>query len=350
MTNFADENIFRPLAMNNTHFHDDNDMIVANRASGYTPVDDHYEISMTQLEMIGDGGIFTTVEDMAIWADNFTTNKIGSQEFTSTMQKRGILNNGDTIDYALGLSVTSYKDRAIVRHGGAFVGFRAEMTRFPDDGIAVVVLANRSDGRPSQRANQIADILFYDIPEVSEKEVAIEPEDKPYSPSIEELNSYVGSYWSDKNLEYQNILLKNDTLYSGNYVLIPAAPGEFKLEVASTVKLIFTSDMVTLRIPGREPQSYTSFEHPEFDKENLGKIAGSYYSPELQVYYRLELKGDELMLHINDQEISPLIRGKGDVLLNEQVGTFEFVNSGGDIDGFVLKAGRVKNLRFVKKN
>ena len=102
-------------------------------------------------------------------------------------------------------------------------------------------------------------------------------------------------------------------------------------------------------IPGREPQSYTSFEHPEFDKENLAKIAGSYYSPELQVYYRLELKGDELMLHVNDQEMSPLIRGKGDVFVNDEIGTFEFSRSGGKITGFRLKAGRVKNLKFEKK-
>lgn len=345
MAIYAEEHIFKPLAMANTHFHDNNNMIVANRASGYTPVDDYYEISMTQLEMIGDGGIFTTVEDMAKWADNFTTHKVGSQEFTNTMQTRGVLNNGDTIEYALGLTVTSYKGRAVVRHGGAFVGFRAELVRFPEEGLAVVVLANRSDGRPSPRANQIADILFADTPGTSENEAAV----KPYSPSVDELSSYVGSYWSDENMEYQNILLKNDTLYTGNYMLIPAAPGEFQLEVAPSVKLIFASNMVTLMVPGREPQSYTSFEQPVADMANITRISGIYYSSELQVYYKIELEGEELMLLINDDEISPLIRGKGEVFVNEEMGTFEFSRSGGEITGFRLKAGRVKNLKFEKK-
>ena len=45
--------------MSATHFHNDHTQIVKNRASGYMPTgEDTYEISMTTLDMIGDGGIF----------------------------------------------------------------------------------------------------------------------------------------------------------------------------------------------------------------------------------------------------------------------------------------------------
>ena len=65
MADFAKKEIFEPLGMANTHFHNDHNLIVKNRAVGYMPkVDNDYRISMTTLNMIGDGGIFTTINDM----------------------------------------------------------------------------------------------------------------------------------------------------------------------------------------------------------------------------------------------------------------------------------------------
>ena len=72
MAEFASQEIFTPLGMKNTHFHDHHTEIVPNRASGYTPEDeDNYSISMTTLDMIGDGGIFTSIEDIKLWDDAY---------------------------------------------------------------------------------------------------------------------------------------------------------------------------------------------------------------------------------------------------------------------------------------
>ena len=58
------------LKLNNTHFHNDHTQIVKNRASGYVPSGkDTYRISMTTLDMIGDGGIFTSINDIKKWDD-----------------------------------------------------------------------------------------------------------------------------------------------------------------------------------------------------------------------------------------------------------------------------------------
>ncbi|MFB3126207.1 MAG: serine hydrolase domain-containing protein, partial [Candidatus Acidiferrales bacterium] len=60
---YAAEKIFGPLGMQNTHLHDDHTLIVQSRASGYSPrKDGDYQINMTTLGMVGDGGVFTTVE------------------------------------------------------------------------------------------------------------------------------------------------------------------------------------------------------------------------------------------------------------------------------------------------
>ena len=64
MAAFAKQEIFEPLGMKNTHFHNDNNRIVKNRASGYAPLGDgRHELSMTKLEMIGDGGVLTSIDD-----------------------------------------------------------------------------------------------------------------------------------------------------------------------------------------------------------------------------------------------------------------------------------------------
>lgn len=349
MAKFALENIFEPLKMNNTHFHDNNAQVVLNRATGYTPVDNHFEISMTQLEMIGDGGIFTTVEDMAKWIDNFSSHKVGSSKFTNTMQTRAILNNGDTLKYALGLNITKYKDKLAIRHGGAFVGFRAEMIRFPTDDLAIIVLANRSDAQPSQQANKIADILFNNVNQTN-KEIKIKNKNTPLTLSTKELSSYVGTYWNDKRLESKSITLKKDTLYISNYALLPTGLRKFNLVVSPTTEVSFTDKKISIKSSDRKPREYTFYKPVVYEKSELKEFIGNYYNKELQVYYHLQIKDEELMLKIGDKEILSLSPTVQNIFLNNRIGVFEFVKTNNKISGFILTSGRVKNLRFDKKS
>ncbi|MCZ6507034.1 MAG: serine hydrolase, partial [Acidobacteria bacterium] len=101
---YAEARIFSPLAMNDTHFHDDHAEIVPNRASGYRPTEGGaFRISMTTLPMVGDGGVFTSVEDLTRWDRNFYTPVVGGSAFVEQMLERGVLNDGTVLDYALGL-------------------------------------------------------------------------------------------------------------------------------------------------------------------------------------------------------------------------------------------------------
>ncbi len=69
---FAKKYIFDLLGMNSTHFHDDPNMIVKNRAYGYSPKKDGgYRLDILRLKVIGDLGVFTTIEDFLKWDQNF---------------------------------------------------------------------------------------------------------------------------------------------------------------------------------------------------------------------------------------------------------------------------------------
>ncbi|MBL4569275.1 MAG: beta-lactamase family protein [Flavobacteriaceae bacterium] len=156
MADFAQKEIFEPLGMNNTHFHNDHTQIVKNRASGYVPNGkDNYKISMTTLDMIGDGGIFTTINDIKKWDDAYYSSNVLKKEFWNVMTQQGVLNNGEVISYASGLGIGKYKGLKTIRHGGAFVGFRADLLRFPEQRLSIAIFANRGDASPSRMANKL---------------------------------------------------------------------------------------------------------------------------------------------------------------------------------------------------
>lgn len=174
---FAGEHIFRPLGMRHTHFHDDHRFIVKNRADGYRKTGDGgFEISKTTLEMVGDGGVFTSVEDLYSWDQNFYDNKLGKggPELIEQLLTPGSLNGGEKLTYAFGLEVIDYKGLRKVAHGGAFVGYRAELIRFPDEKLSVICLCNLAQTNPRRLAQQVADVYLADkLKESSEAKVEV---------------------------------------------------------------------------------------------------------------------------------------------------------------------------------
>jgi CubicO group peptidase (beta-lactamase class C family) len=135
---FTQEQIFEPLGMRDTHFHDDHQRIVVNRAYAYAP-DSVYglRISIPDFAIVGASSLFTTVEDLAKWDRDFYTGQVGGPEVIEQLQTRGVLNNGEKIDYAFGLSHGTYRGLHTVGHGGADAGYRSDFLRLPDQEFSV---------------------------------------------------------------------------------------------------------------------------------------------------------------------------------------------------------------------
>ena len=83
--------------MTHSHYHDDRNHIVSDRATGYAPTGEGFRISVTQLEMVGDGGVFTTVEDLVHWVRNFDEPRLGGAPFLETIHMRGRLTSGEEL-------------------------------------------------------------------------------------------------------------------------------------------------------------------------------------------------------------------------------------------------------------
>ena len=205
---FAETHLFAPLGMTDTHFHDDHNEIVARRAIGYSPAEGGFRINVTTLDMVGDGGLFTSVEDWVAWDRNLETGAVGGgADWVALMHRRGVLNSGDTIPYAFGISHGEHRGLATVGHGGSWVGYRTAMTRYPETGYSFVALCNRSRINPTRLIAAMAEVYLEDRmapvedPGDPEEETpapapADEPEEAAPSEAITGRDRYAGSFYS----------------------------------------------------------------------------------------------------------------------------------------------------------
>ena len=90
LAEFAKENIFEPLGMDSTHFHDRHGHVVRGRAMGYSPNENgELELDISKNDCVGDGGVFTTVRDMLRWDSNFYDEQLtDGQSFNAVMQTK----------------------------------------------------------------------------------------------------------------------------------------------------------------------------------------------------------------------------------------------------------------------
>ncbi|PIU20690.1 MAG: penicillin-binding protein, partial [Elusimicrobia bacterium CG08_land_8_20_14_0_20_59_10] len=104
----------------------------------------------------------TTVEDLFFWDQNFYYNKLagGGQKLIEKVTATGHLNNGLELNYAHGLFLGTYRGLKTITHGGAWIGYRTEIVRFPQKNFSVICLSNFSQATPARIAWQISDICL----------------------------------------------------------------------------------------------------------------------------------------------------------------------------------------------
>jgi hypothetical protein len=346
LSQFADENIFKPLGMTHTRFYDDHSVVVPGRVPAYEPrKDGGFRIDWsTNFDKIGDGGLMSSVEDLLLWDRNFYDNKLGKGTLLKEMQTPGVLNNGKKIEYALGLEISTYRGLPIVEHGGALFGYRTELLRFPQQKFSVITLCNVGTSNPRRLANQVADIYLAD-------KLAPEPASSPAA----NVDSQALTGW------YRDLNSHSVVLVSGSKEGLNVFGTQFKATDATH----FTANgdraeivvehrpnsvtRLTLSLQDSVPQILESYEPLKESEEKFAQYEGTYTSVELEATYRLAVKDGKLTLASSWQpaaELQPTIR-------DEFEGPFGTAivfrrDAAGQIIGCDLFAGRVRNISFTK--
>ena len=210
---FAAERIFAPLGMSHTFFLDRHAEIVPGKAGSYAPGGraGGFRLALANWEQTGDGGVQTTVEDLLRWENNFSSGAVGGSSALRELETTGVLNDGKPISYALGLVVDNYRGLSRVSHGGSWAGFRAQLTRFPAQHLAISVLCNVSNAGPAQLAQRVAEALLADAFSAP-MPTAPAPGPAGAAQPDRPLADYVGRYYSAELLADWTIWQAGDSL------------------------------------------------------------------------------------------------------------------------------------------
>lgn len=358
---FARENIFSPLGMANTQFYDDNRDLVKNRVFSYMPDGDGFDNLIMRFDLVGSGGVYSSVEDLFLWDQNFYDNKLGKggQALIDKMQTEGTLNNGESAGYAFALNIGDYKGLKTVSHGGALAGYRAQLLRFPDERFSVILLANRGDANPTEKCYRVADILlkdrFRDVPE----EVVEAGESAPGDGTPPEFSpgEMTGSYEVQPGALLE-VALKNDSLHvtqswnGAAYNIVHRSGNSYRIPGEDGVEFIFSdlqggsTRLLTVLQNGRETEC-RRLDREQTDPVPLDSYTGDYYSEEIDATYHLFSEDGKLKLRIGVSEPREMEYYQPDQF-TAGGWLMRFLRENGALTGFLMDAGRVQNLRFTR--
>lgn len=173
----AAKEIFDPLGMNNSFFNDDVNLPFKNRADAYTPIDDEsdkYKINVTNLSWVGDGGVYTSLNDFIKWDENFYENKLGMggqsliQTMEMTFEETKVSKRNQKMDkekenentYAFAQNLAYYNGYKRWSHSGSWVGWLAHYARFPELRFSTVVFCNTNEIDATIISDKVVDIYF----------------------------------------------------------------------------------------------------------------------------------------------------------------------------------------------
>jgi CubicO group peptidase (beta-lactamase class C family) len=355
---FADANIFKPLGMTSTHFHDDHSMIVKGRTSAYQrQKGGGLKVSIPVFDTYGATSLFTTVEDLAKWDQNFIDKKVGGEAAINQMLTVGVLNDGKNLNYAFGLSLSQYKGLNTVGHGGADAGYRADYLRFPEQHFAVVCLCNVSNADPGGNTRKVADIYLAGLLKSPPPKPGASASTGSYKATDQELQRKAGIYRDPLTEDTIKLEFRDGKLIAvigPGFQLVPTSATDFTV-ISAPVKVTFeispdgsTRRMLVHEEGSPKPRVLDLVNAPA--PIALVQYAGRYYSSELDTSYTFVVKEGKLVLQRKKFEDSTLTPVGGDSFTDPDLGTIRFTRDPNNVvTGFELNAGRVRHLKFARQ-
>jgi CubicO group peptidase (beta-lactamase class C family) len=358
---FTDSAIFRPLGMNDTHFHDDYTEIVTNRSYSYRRKDSmHYSNSILSYSNAGATSLFTNIKDMSKWIMNFYDHKVGDQKDIDQLTQKGKLSNGKELSYALGIVSNTYNGWKQFSHGGGDAGYRTYLTVFPDLKMGIAVFSNLGDFDPGDKAYDIASLFIKDTAKhtVVDKPAKTDSSKAVLKDTIT-IKKFAGSYISDDGMQ-TSFRLSNSKLYADafgqSFLLLKKDKDTFSLFVDPNVKLSFSNKAgdtsVFVAFSSDEKHFLKKYIADTSQPEQLLQTyTGTYYCPELDCKYGITLKDHHLVLTNDKYNDSRLNLVGADHLTNDLwwMSHLKVIrNDKNDITGFEVNNGRIMHLRFNK--
>jgi len=369
--------VLHPMGMRGSFVSDARPRATTDRALGHIPVGRSARVQFPSSQTIGGDNVYASVEDLARWDRNFTTPTVGGPAIIARMVGRPQLANGDTIPYAYGLRLDTYRGLRTIERGGHSDGTRTIIMRFRDHGFTVSALCNADHLDSKKLAEEVADIYLSDRMSPARS--------RPEAPVAVPLPAaavarYAGSYrpvdqpWNVASIVMRNGVLSevvfNDATDDTLFTMTPTGDARF-FEIGTTGNV----GMFTFRSPraGASPRLEVSWNGgPTEMLERVGdaarwrpspttlrEYAGTWFSQDLDVGWQLELRGQRLVLRRrgqNDLSLRPVARDlfvRGFGRLGETPAQLQFHRDGtGKLTHLTVSTppgeDSVRRLRFVR--
>ncbi len=359
-SNFITKEIFEPLGMTNSVF-DIQGTIIKNKAQGYFSHQGKFINSPANYAHTLVTDLYTTVEDMCLWAKELESPKIGNENIIKKFDGLSIINKKRVREenmalYTGGHRFWNFRGTKKLYHTDVSGGYASKLIRYPDYNLAVVIMGN--DGAYNGYAGTGASALF--IEDFLESR-SIEPTKFVSKKlSAKQLAKFEGNYWDINNYSTRKIHVVNDTLRyhrgPGNEsALVPLSKDSFQMITSIEVIAKFDSktDPKKVSIIVGDNTSHLVRYNPKANwTKSLNQYAGTYYAKALNTSYSLTVKEGKLLL--NHQRISPVQLDPK--IPNVFTGNRRHFSSlafkkdkNGNITGFQLSANGINDIWFKKE-
>ncbi len=335
---YSEEMIFRPLGMTHTGWRDDFRRLVPNRALAYGKRDNGSWALQTPIEnIIGAGGLLTTVGDLLLWNENFEHAKVGGPEFVKAQQTPAVLKSGKTIAYAAGLTINQFDGLREVSHSGATGGYRTWLGRYPEQHLSVAVLCNSAAASTTELGRETARLWLG---------TTAAPLAQPYPVAAEQLSSRQGLYRKLRDNTTVEATYREGKFLLGTTELTPTSADEFVTRGGATYT--FTGSRLRVSTPNGDIQ-YERVEKWRPVAAELASYSGSYSSPETNSSLEVRAEGSGLSYRVGvlpRVKLTPTFR---DSFSSPNGASVTFVrDTNGRVTGLTVGDDRVWGLRFTR--
>jgi len=317
-------------------------------------------------EVLGEGGIVSTVDDMLLWLAHLRGPKrLGSESIWRQMLTKPRYSSGAEGVYALGLMRTPHRDVELLHHAGGVFGGACQMLTVEQHALDVIILTNGAAANPAELATQVVDIVLGES--ILGAEPAAPMQTAEYETLLGKYHSresgaycVIGDYDGQVKASFHNVKqmplplietaagLRVDDGAGGALLIKPrTSPAEGRV---SAIELVDCGHAETLeRLPDNAPP---------FSDASAG-LAGTYHSGDAAARATIAVADDELTMTMEGVAGSVVYRLEPvghDVFTFDPAGQLAVMRgvlkverSGKDVTRFRIDTTRTRNLSFMRE-
>jgi len=349
---WTQKNIFQPLGMHCTLFLDNLSEIIPDVVDSYTYERGQWGKMTDVLTAYGSSSLYSSIDDLCRWVIHFQQGIQTKDPVILQMLRQDTLLNGNPVHYGYGVEMEDDRGLYMIRHTGAWAGFRTTIRNYPAENTSFILLSNGGDNTINNVYSDVVTSIF--LPGKFKQAPQPHQFDTTHLHFIRldsmALSKFAGSYkWGGAEVVY--------TVEKGQ--LIFQYTGEMKLPTKPITDTSFFLPRAGLPITfGREKDGTINtftfrdrvgkrFQLHIPTTAELAEYAGSYSSSELQTTYTITVESGRLVIHHfrrGDFVMSSDVKDE----FNGDIGTLHFTRRNNAVTGFSLSINDITGLRFDK--